>query len=54
MHRNFLEFFEKIPKPIDDLDYDYMQLSRLIPKSKLKELEDVPIFTSRYTSKMKK
>ena len=52
-HRKFIEFFDEIPKPSDDLDYDYMQLNRLIPKSKLKELEEASVFTSKYTKSVK-
>jgi len=41
-----------IPKPSEALDYDYMQLNRLLPIEKLKELEEAKIFTSAYTKLM--
>ena len=41
-----------IPKPSEALDYDYMQLNRLLPIEKLKELEEAKIFTSEYTKLM--
>ena len=52
-HKKFIKFFKEIPRPSKDLDYDYMQLHRLIPKSKLKELEEASVFTSHYTKSIK-
>ena len=53
IHKEIIKSIKIVPRPKDNVLYDYIQATRLLTPTTRKNLDDALIFTSEYSKKLK-